>query len=196
MVPAKKPARPDDPELLSLAAAGDPTAQERLVVLLRRRVRTIALAIVGHAADAEDTVQCALMEILASARTFRGENLYAWSDRIAVRTAVRHARKRRVRSAQVDATADPSTHCAAPSSPSPEHAIPRPLLDYLVELPEARRTALVLRHVMDYSLDEIAELTSTPVNTVKDRLLQARRQVRQRIRRDLACRPTIDRSPR
>jgi len=34
------------------------------------------------------------------------------------------------------------------------------------------------------------------VNTVKDRLLQARRQVRQRIRRDLACRPTIDRSPR
>ncbi len=196
MVPATKPARPDDPELLSLAAAGDPTAQERLVLLLRRRVRTIALAVLGHAADAEDTVQCALMEILASARTFRGDNLYAWSDRIAVRTAVRHARKRRMRSAQVDATTDPTTLCAAPGSPSPEHAIPRPILDYLAELPEARRTALVLRHVMDYSLDEIAQLTSTPVNTVKDRLLQARRQVRQRIRRDLVCRPPIDRSTR
>ena len=191
---ATHPARPDAPELMALAAAGDPIAQEQLVVLLRRRVRTIALAILGHAADAEDTVQCALMEILGSARTYRGGSLYAWSDRIAVRTAVRQARQRRVRTAQVDTTADPASLCAAVAEPAPERSIPRPILDYLAELPEARRTALVLRHVLDYSLDEIALLTDTPVNTVKDRLLQARRQVRQRIRRDLVCLPRIDRS--
>ncbi len=193
---ATHPARPEAPELMSLAAAGDPAAQEQLVVLLRRRVRTIALAVLGHAADTEDTVQCALMEILGSARTFRGGSLYAWSDRIAVRTAVRHARQRRVRAAQVDATADPETLSAVAAAPLPERSIPRPILDYLAELPEARRTALVLRHVLDYSLDEIAQLTDTPVNTVKDRLLQARRQVRQRIRRDLVCLPGIDRSTR
>ena len=31
--------------------------------------------------------------------SFRGENLFAWSDRIAVRTAIRHARQRRIRPA-------------------------------------------------------------------------------------------------
>jgi DNA-directed RNA polymerase specialized sigma24 family protein len=46
----------------------------------------------------------------------------------------------------------------------------------LSELPEARRTVLVLRHVIGWSIQEIAEYTSVSVNTVKDRLLSARDQ--------------------
>ena len=70
-----------------------------------------------------------------------------------------------------------------------EHGVPRPILDYLAELPETRRVALVLRHVMDYSIEEIAELTGVSPNTVKDRLLHAREQVRRNIRREIALVP-------
>jgi RNA polymerase sigma-70 factor (ECF subfamily) len=171
-----------------LAGAGDRTAQEHLVALLHRRVRTISLAILGHAQDAEDTAQSILIEILKSASTYRGDSLFAWADRISVRTAVRHARQRRVRAAHVDTEVTPAVG-AEPGVGGFEHAIPRPVLDYLAELPEARRTALVLRHVLEYSVKEIAEITGTSSNTVKDRLLQARRQVRRSIRRDLACLP-------
>jgi RNA polymerase sigma-70 factor (ECF subfamily) len=159
------------------------------VALLRRRVRTVSLAILGHVQDAEDAAQCILIEILSSAPTYRGDSLYAWADRIAVRTAVHHARQRRVRAAHVDTEAEPATSGTASAGGGFEHAIPRPVLDYLSELPEARRTALVLRHVLEYSVNEIAEITGVSPNTVKDRLLQARRQVRQNIRRELIALP-------
>jgi len=180
--------------LLSLVSEGDTAAQDSLIVLVRRRVHMIALAIMRHGADAEDATQCALIEILGSAHTFRGGSLYAWADRIAVRTAARHARRRRVRAARIDVSADPERPGAASAPPPPEEGISRPILEYLFELPEARRTVLVLRHVMGYSIQEIAELTATSPNTVKDRLLQARRQVRRNIRRDLACLPANTRS--
>jgi RNA polymerase sigma-70 factor (ECF subfamily) len=179
--------RADQRELVWLAGAGDPAAQEHLVALLRRRVRTISISILGHAQDAEDASQCILLEILKSASSYRGDSLYAWTDRIAVRTAARHARRRRVRAAHVDTEASVERAATAVSPMSPEHTVPRPVLEYLSELPEARRTALVMRHVLEYSVKEIAELTETSPNTVKDRLLQARRQVRRRIRHELAC---------
>jgi DNA-directed RNA polymerase specialized sigma24 family protein len=49
--------------------------------------------------------------------------------------------------------------------------------------------ALVLRHVLGYSVEEIAELTEVSPNTVKDRLVQAREQVRKTLRRELGLLP-------
>lgn len=185
---ALDPAEYDKVRLVSLAAQGDAAAQEHLVALLRRRVRTIAFAILGHPEDAEDASQNILIELLRSTPTYRGGNLNAWADRIAVRTAVRQARQRRVRAAREDDLMEPDAIGRA-GSPFVEHGIPRPILEYLGELPEARRTVLVLRHVLEYSIAEIAEITDVSPNTVKDRLLAARKQVRKSVRRDLSTKP-------
>jgi RNA polymerase sigma factor (sigma-70 family) len=177
-----------DPELVALAVAGDLGAQKALVGRLERRVRGIALAILGNLADAEDAVQAILLEVLGSLKGYRGGHLLAWCDRIAVRTAMRQARQRRVREARLDAEIDLEAVPLEGHS-SREHGVPRPILEYLSELPETRRVVLVLRHVMDYSIEEIAELTGASPNTVKDRLLRAREQVRRNIRRELALVP-------
>lgn len=79
-----------------------------------------------------------------------------------------------------------STEVTAPAG----HGVPRALVEYLAELPETRRVALVLRHVLGYSVEEIAELTEVSPNTVKDRLLQAREQVRKTLRRELSLLPS------
>jgi RNA polymerase sigma-70 factor (ECF subfamily) len=179
--------RKDDLELMSLAAAGDAAAQRLLVDRLRRRVNTVSQAILGNPSDAEDAAQTILLEILRSASTYRGDSLLAWADRIAVRTAMRQARERRVRSARHATEADVEAVGERGPARLASQEIPRPILEYLSELPEARRTAVVLRHVMDYSIDEIAELTGVSPNTVKDRLLQAREQMRKRIRQDLVA---------
>jgi len=184
-----EPERGERLKLVSMAGAGDQAAQEHLVALLGRRVRTLSLAILGNAQDAEDASQCILIEILKSAHSYRGDSLHSWADRIAVRTAVRHARQRRVRAAREEADADPAL-LAGGQPERLEQSIPRPILDYLAELPEARRTALVLRHVLEYSVTEIAEITGVSPNTVKDRLLQARRQVRRSVRRELTTLPS------
>jgi RNA polymerase sigma-70 factor, ECF subfamily len=173
-------------ELVSLAAAGDRRAQRALVERLRRRVQSISLSIMGNAADAEDTTQTILMEILKSAGSFRGESLFGWADRIAARTAIRHARQRRVRAMHFEARSDFDDVSDATEASSSHEELPRSILDYLALLPDTRRVPLVLRHVLDYSIEEIAELTEVSQNTVKDRLLHGRSQIRRLIRRDLA----------
>jgi RNA polymerase sigma factor (sigma-70 family) len=182
--PVSAPQHSDPSDLVPRAAAGDPHAQRLLVERLSRRVRNIALAILGNVEDAEDAAQAILMEVLESLQRYQAGNLLAWADRIAVRTAARHARQRRVRGARWDARVDLDEiggHLGQAMEPS----LPRPIIEYLAELPETRRVALVLRHVMGYSIEEIAELTEVSVNTVKDRLLRAREQVRRTIRREL-----------
>jgi RNA polymerase sigma-70 factor (ECF subfamily) len=170
--------------LAAQAAAGDRHAQRRLVDRLHRRVQSIALSILGNALDAEDTTQVILMEILRSAGSFRGDSLTAWSDRIAVRTAIRHARRRRVHGLRFAPTEHLDDLAWSSEAVSVQADLARDLRDYLAQLPEARREVLVLRHMLDYSIDDIAELTEVSPNTVKDRLLHARQQLRRLIRRD------------
>jgi RNA polymerase sigma-70 factor (ECF subfamily) len=62
-------------------------------------------------------------------------------------------------------------------------------IDALLDrLSDERRTAFVLRHLAEYSVDEIAELTGAPPGTVKDRLVSARKQLRNWLRRDATSR--------
>jgi len=176
----------DDCELAARVTAGDPSARRELVRRLGGRVRLIASTILRNRADAEDAVQATWVAIFTSISSYRGGNLAAWVARISGRTAMRHARKRGARAIHADPDSDLEQLTGSDPQPSfPGHAIPRPLLAYLAELSEARQVVLVLRHVLDYSVDEISELTATSVNTVKDRLLSARRQLRRAIRRDL-----------
>jgi len=174
-------------ELAALAASGNPVARQALVERVGPRVRVIAVAILGNRAEAEDAIQATWVEILTSISSYRGENLTGWADRIAARTAMRHARQRRLRATRMAPELDLEILPAGASVASfPGHDIPRPLLDYLADLAEPRRVVLVLRHVLDYSVAEISELTEVPINTVRDRLLHARAQMRRAIRRDLA----------
>jgi RNA polymerase sigma-70 factor (ECF subfamily) len=54
----------------------------------------------------------------------------------------------------------------------------------IVELPEEQAETLLLRVVLGHSVEEIAEETRTPLNTVKSRLRAARATLRERIAAD------------
>ncbi|MGD0838621.1 MAG: RNA polymerase sigma factor, partial [Polyangia bacterium] len=145
--------------LATKAAAGDMHAQRRLVERLHRRVQSIAFSILGNALDAEDATQVILMEILKCLGSFRGESLTGWSDRIAVRIAMRHARQRRIHGLRFEATDNLDDLAWSGDSVAAEADLARDLRDYMAQLPEARREVLVLRHMLDYSIDDIAGLT-------------------------------------
>lgn len=179
----------DVSELVRRALAGDAQARHQIVEQLSRRVRAIALSILGNTVDADDATQAIFLELFQSLPNFKGENLVPWTDSIAVRTAVRHARSRRVRSAR-NASVDPEELSSAEAGAPAEHGVPRAVIEYLGELPETRRVALVLRHVMGYSVEEIADLTGVSPNTVKDRVRHAREQIRKTLRRELGLLPS------
>ncbi len=178
--------RTGDVQLMAQVAQQEPKAQEVLVHRLVRRVRRAAGALLENSADADDASQLALLEVLGSARTYRGEaSIEAWADRIAVRTTLRFARSRARRQAQLAIAPDPDALAPRDDAGAPlAEGLARPVQDYLRHLPENRRVAIVLRHVLGYSVDEVARLTGVSRNTVKDRLVHARREFRKLVRRD------------
>ena len=123
------------------------------------RVRTTVSYLAPNHPDADDLIQRALIEILRSAGSFRGESaLETWADRIASRTAMRLL-KQRARHAEVSGEDEAA-----------KAGLRTRLAGLLSRLSPERRAAVVLHYVHGYSVQEISEITETPANTVRDRL--------------------------
>lgn len=176
--------RADDVALVERCRFGDADAKRELLTRVLPTMKAAVRSLLGSAADADDAVQQAAIDVLRGLPTFRGEaGLSAWARTIAVRAGLRTAAKRRpTHGADPDALPPP----AASTADALRDRVPRPVRAYLEALPAPQREALVLRHALGYTVPEIATLTETSVNTIKSRLLQARREVRRLIRRDEA----------
>lgn len=174
-----------DRRLMERVAKRDRMAQQTAIDRLFPRVRCTCFRLLGNTADADDAVQQSLLEVLLSAGSFRGlSRLETWADRITTRTALRLSKDRARWDSRIRGTVETVHLPAAPRDGHMSEAAPRQTADYLRSLPERQQTVLVLRHVLEFSIDEIAEQTGVSPNTVKDRLLRGRKAIRKKIRRD------------
>ena len=79
----------DDPRIAA-AAGGDRAAASALLAELLPRTRNVVRFLLRGDAEVDDFAQNALIEVLRSLPSFRGESsLTTWADRITVRTALR-----------------------------------------------------------------------------------------------------------
>jgi RNA polymerase sigma-70 factor, ECF subfamily len=180
-----------DLSLMRRVASADRHAQRVLAHRLAPRVQAASRRLLRNRADADDASQLALMEILRSAGTYQDiSSIERWADRITTRTVLRYARnQRRLPWQQLAALVDTENlSTPAPEEPVADASTPRSMDEYLAELPAARREVLVMKHSLGYTTQEIAELTQSPVGTIKDRLVAARKQLRKLIGRDLRVR--------
>jgi len=180
-------------ELARASSRRDTDAQRELVGRLLDRVSlTVNYLAYGHR-DVDDMIQLSLIEVLKSAGSFRGEStLESWAVRITVRTAARVLKQRRFRDNIVILR-----RRQAPSRMNPEDELRRGQLRrrmalLLQKLSIDRRAAVVLKLVHGYSIREIAGMTSSPVNTVRDRLRKGRKQLRKYILNDPVLRDWAD----
>lgn len=167
-----------DVQLMAAVARSDAAAQRAVVQRLAPRVRKVTGLLCRAAADADDAAQLALIEILKSADTFRvAVSLERWAERITIRTTLRAARRERNRRGLLERWLPAGMlPWGGPPTQSSVEAIG---LDALLQrLSQERFQALLLHHALDYTVEEIADLTGTPVGTVKDRLVSARKQLR------------------
>ncbi|MBC8070540.1 MAG: RNA polymerase sigma factor [Deltaproteobacteria bacterium] len=174
-----------DRALVAAVLRGDARAEQTLVRRLLPHLRAVSRAILGDGADADDGVQVALMRVLERASSYRGEApIERWSRTVAVRACLRLAEGNR----RHRATDDPDDDALGLSRDDEDDTLidtlPGPIAAYLDRLPAAQREALVLRHALGYSVAEIAELASVPLDTVKSRLMFGLRALRRSIRRD------------
>ncbi len=183
---AEKVSYSDQWKLAQRAAKGESSARREVAELLYERVRTtIRYLSAGHR-DRDDWVQLAMLEILSSLGGYRGtSSLKAWADRIAVRTGMRYLKRRRRREEKVALDKTPLVDGATMPKDSFEALMVRTRLAALLNEIEPRfRVALVLKLVHEYSVEEIADITQKPKETVKSRLKRGRKLLREKIGKD------------
>lgn len=176
----------EDLELASAAGRGDQRAARRLAERLFERVRTTVHYLAAGDRDADDMAQQALVSVLKAAGSYRGEcRLERWADRIVVRTAMRQLKRRRFREQIVEISDDPPSRASADQEEqAARRQMRRRLSRLLTRLKPERRSVVILHWVHGYSIPEVAELTETPLNTVRDRLRTAKKQLRKSIMKD------------
>ncbi len=185
----------EEMELVGRAREGDPDAFTALVVRYQDRIYTLAYRMVGNAEDAADVAQDTFLAAWEGLSRFRGESaLYTWLYRIAVNKALGRRRgSSTVRTFSSDV--DPSPlEFAVDRSLAPEELAQTRERSVLVQeaiaaLESELKAVVVLKDVEGMEYEEIAEILSIPLGTVKSRLHRARLSLRQSLQRLLEVSP-------
>lgn len=179
-----EPAR-EDPlrPLMERARAGDRAATRPLLQALIPLVHRVVRGVLGSQhPDVDDTCQTALVAVHQAVTAFRGDcKVTHYAARIASHVAMRQRKKRHALRAREDAEQPVDALHAAPETAD---ALPEVWRSLLLELPENQAETVILRVVLECSLEETAEATGVPVNTVRSRVRLAREALRARIERD------------
>lgn len=140
-----------------------------------------AYLVVHDSAAAEDIAQEAFLAAVRALDRFdRRRPFGPWLHRIVVNRAIDWSRARALRREAGDAAVEQVA--AAPAQENPHaHA----LAAALAELSPEHRAVIVLRHLLDYSPGEIAELTGLPRGTVNSRLRRGLDQLAERLGEDV-----------
>jgi RNA polymerase sigma-70 factor (ECF subfamily) len=179
-----------DLALCERAAEGEPAARTEVAERLFDRVRAMSGYMCGGDSSAEDLAQTAMIEILRGLGSFRGESsLETWADCVASRSIMRQikrSRRHRFRFRLLGwGRSGEEIEQVAITRPSSELVLVRQRLAVaLGKLPEDRRLVMMLKLVQGYSIREIAQMTDTRPNTVRDRLRLGRKAMREMIARD------------
>lgn len=188
-------AGPRDADLLRKARAGDRFAFGQIVRLYQDRLFNAVLRIVGDREEAQELTQETFTRALEKLDTFRGESsAYTWLFRIGMNLAISQLRRvKRRRTFSLDSTGGSSP--AGRGNADQASALVDRMEQQRVESPEAAaetreraeqvlaalgrldaeyRAVLVMRDIEGFDYQQMADLLSLPLGTLKSRLFRAR----------------------
>lgn len=181
--------RPDELLVLARAAAG---RDARAAATLLTQIGGVVLGTVrqvlgpGHP-DLEDVAQEASLAFLGSLDEFRGEcSTRRYAQRVALFTALTSRRRLVAQNRLVDFDAPMETRPSGPeASPHAETVASKrreTLRKVLDSLPDVIAQALALHFILGHTVDEIAQATSSPPNTIWSRLRLGKQALRRILR--------------
>jgi RNA polymerase sigma-70 factor, ECF subfamily len=200
---------PQERQLLAAARGGDEDAYRRLVEPRHAELHAHCYRMLGSVHDAEDALQDALLRAWRGLPRFEGRSsVRSWLYRIATNTCLDVVARRPKRVLPIDygPAADPHQ---SPGEPLVESVWVEPYADEklgledgfaapeasyeqresvelafiaaLQHLPARQRAALILREVLGFSAQEVAESLDTTVASVNSALQRARKAVDERL---------------
>lgn len=188
-------------EFAAAVRDADEAAIREVVESVAPIVYRVAISMLGAGhPDVDDAVQGSLVTLIRRVGECRDHTLERFAVGIAVHTTLNVLRREKTRFRLL---ARFSKFREANEAPVPEGAdvgLRRLLAELMADLPREQAEALLLRTVLEYSLEEVARHTGAPVNTVRSRIRLARQALVRRIAADprladLAARATHSLEP-
>lgn len=176
----------DEVALIEQAQQGDVTAFNRLVLHYQESIYNVAYRVMGEPQAAEDATQEAFISAYNSLGRFRGGSFKSWLMRIATNACYDELRrrKRRPQTSLEQLTEDNESFAflrspqEGPEGTQQRLELVRAIEDCLQTLPDDQRITAVLGDVEGYNYQEIADITSVSLGTVKSRMSRARSKLR------------------
>ncbi|MDJ0763871.1 MAG: sigma-70 family RNA polymerase sigma factor [Myxococcota bacterium] len=165
---------------------------ERLLDTIRTTVRFIS----GDDENQDDWSQVAIMEVLRSIGSFRGESsLETWAIKIAIRKTILLVQKNRRWNIVLQALSSfEDKHSEHQMIDDDRFLMRQRLARAFGKLPVKYREVVTLRLVYHYGVDEIAGIVEAPRNTVRQRLRRGRRILREKVEKDQVLREMLGKS--
>jgi len=171
-----------DETLVEWAAEGDREAFEELVVRYQRRVTGFLIQLVGEAETARELTQEVFLRVWKALGRFDPRYRFStWLFRIAHNLGIDHLRRRRVPVTSLQRedgegrslSLDPPDRSKDPQALLENTELGLRIARCIGELRPEYRELVVLRHLAGLSYQEIADLKSLPLGTVKNKLFRA-----------------------
>ncbi len=194
---AASPAPADtDLMLVERTVAGDQKAFELLVLKYQRRIERLIGRMVRDTDLVEDIAQETFIRAYRALSQFRGEaQFYTWLYRIAVNTAKKalgdlkrdplvseNALRGGDEEDETSAVENELTTAETPETVLAAKEIAAAVNSAMEALPEELRQAVTLREIEGLSYEEIADVMSCPIGTVRSRIFRAREAISLKIK--------------
>lgn len=189
-----------DQQLVERAQKGDTRAFDLLVLKYQGRVANLVARYLNNSAEIEDVTQEAFIKAFRALPKFRGDSaFYTWLYRIAANAAKNHlvaVGRRPSSDRDIDDTESFDLPSKLRDHESPDEILMGAELEQTItaaieDLPDELKAALTLREFEGLSYDEIAEILSCPIGTVRSRIFRAREAIDERVERQLGGGSTV-----
>jgi RNA polymerase sigma-70 factor, ECF subfamily len=182
-----------DQEIVVLARAGEEAAYRELIRRYERPLFSLLYRMVRDRELAEDLAQETFIKALNAIESYRPEYKFSsWIFKIANNAAIDHLRRRELDTLSLEGSPHAETPEAVEATAlqigdrqeSPLDAVEARELGGQIEQAIAQlrpeyRSCILLRHVEGRAYEEIAEILSLPLGTVKTYIHRARNELRQ-----------------
>ena len=181
-----------DAELVQRVQRGDKKAFDVLVSRYQYKITQLVSRYIKDPHEALDVAQESFIKAYRALPGFRGESaFYTGLYRITINTAKNHiaTRARRPSDGEIDVEEAEQFESGSRlrNQETPEGLLMTEELANVIQkalndLPDELRTAITLREFDGLSYDEIAEVMSCPVGTVRSRIFRAREAIEKRLK--------------
>lgn len=166
--------------LVKRAQSGDSGAFEALYRRLVGRIYALCLRMARDSQRAEELTQDVFVRAWERLGTFRGESKFTtWLHRLAVNVVLQDGRAKGRRESREELVDDPGKYLGRVTVEFPGTRMD--LERAIASLPDGARRVLILRDIYGYKYDEIAEMQSVALGTVKAQIHRARKMMREKL---------------